>query len=1304
MGEVYSLTVTRFSESATTTHTVVIQALPGSNTISGNQSLPLPGRPAALSGSLPSGGTGSYSYSWESSINQTTWSGLGSGSQNLSPDSINQTTYYRRIVSSGSCPASTSNTVTVSVLSWQKVSLGYYHAVAIRSDGTLWSWGENSYGQLGLGDNTNRTAPVQIGSDSNWVSISAGDEFNMAIRANGTLWSWGHNYSGQLGLGTSGNQNLPVQVGTATNWVKVKAGREFCLGIQSDGTLWSWGNNQMGQLGTGNTQYRNAPGQVGSATDWVDVSAADFHSIAIRSNGTLWSWGDNGNGQLGLGDYANRNTPTQIGSGTNWAKISSRTRQNFAIRTDGTLWAWGEGGYYSLGNGNPNDQTSPVQIGSSSDWFNIIAGYYHTLAIKTNGTLFAWGMNNYGELGDTTNLDKITPIQIGTASNHVWAAAGRWYSAIIRTPGQTICTTGANDIGQLGNGTTVNQNYYTCDIGINPTPPLTLLTSNNSPVCAGQTLSLSANYTPGVTYFWAGPNGFTANTNNINLSNVTTAMSGVYTVTATLNSQSINSTESVTIDSPSVAISPSGTINTCAGNNTLLTASGASSYLWSNSSTSGTISVSSNGTYSVTGTDGNGCSTTSTLVTVQSYPVVSNNAISASQTLCAGLTPAGFTGSAPSGGDGVYAYQWESSGDNSAWAVISGASLQHYSAGLPSGNAYYRRIVSSGDCAASTSVAVSILLYNVIGDNTIGNDQTLCAAGVPANLTGSVPSGGDAAYAYLWQTSANNSTWGNFPGAMQNLTTTYVSATTYYRRVVNSSVCPSHTSGIVTVTLLVGQNDIAASQTIAYNSNPSLIMGLTNLNSPGYAWESSHNNYHWALIPGAGQPNYQPGTLIQHMWYRRKIAGPGCTDTIVSAPIKVTLNMVMDTALTANSNSPICTGSPVYLTAQGPANSVYQWFGPNGCTSAQQNPSFNMAIESLSGVYRVRITKPNGDTASVTVNVEVGSSLGNFQLLFNSPVCTGSTLILSASYLPRVNYSWSGPNGFTSASAVNNFPNAQPSLSGIYTLQATSPGCQSITRTLNVTVNPLLNPNPGSNGPVCAGNILTLTSAPFSGVTYSWTGPNGFSSVLQNPTITNVQTLNSGAYTITLSGLGCPSVTQTHSVLVNASIGNLSVSSNSPVCLGNSLVLSIPAYVNASYTWAGPNGFTGSNSNILNRTNAQTNFSGTYSLTAVIPGCGSVSRVSSVTVLPSITATVGSNSPRCRGQILNLNASTLTGATYSWTGQMALHQPFRIPASAMLRFLSQVCIPLLLVCLVVGAVFLPRMYPSTSRFIARLVE
>lgn len=223
------------------------------------------------------------------------------------------------------------NTINVSspvqvgaLTNWNEVSSGYA-CFAIKTDGTLWSWGKNTAGQLGVNNTANSSSPVQVGALTTWYQVSgSGDFFCLAIKTDGTLWAWGSNNNGQLGLGDIVNRSSPVQVGSLTTWANVSAGSNFnfCAAIKTDGTIWSWGDNTFGQLGQSDTVSRSSPVQVGALTNWEIVSATETNGCrAIKTDGTLWSWGANGSGQLGLGNTINRSSPVQIGSLTTWAAV-----------------------------------------------------------------------------------------------------------------------------------------------------------------------------------------------------------------------------------------------------------------------------------------------------------------------------------------------------------------------------------------------------------------------------------------------------------------------------------------------------------------------------------------------------------------------------------------------------------------------------------------------------------------------------------------------------------------------------------------------------------------------------------------------------------------------------------------------------------------------------------------------------------------------------------------------------------------------------------------------------------------------
>ena len=183
----------------------------------------------------------------------------------------------------------------------------------------LWAWGNNASGQLGLGNTTDRSSPVQVGTGTDWASVDAGDAHTMAIKTTGTLWAWGNNTSGRLGLGNTTNRSSPVQVGTDTDWASASGGATHTLAIKTTGTLWAWGNNAYGRLGLGDFISRLSPVQVGTDTDWESVSAGALgHTIAKKTNGSIWSWGNRSDGQGAIPFQKTYTSPVQIGIASNW--------------------------------------------------------------------------------------------------------------------------------------------------------------------------------------------------------------------------------------------------------------------------------------------------------------------------------------------------------------------------------------------------------------------------------------------------------------------------------------------------------------------------------------------------------------------------------------------------------------------------------------------------------------------------------------------------------------------------------------------------------------------------------------------------------------------------------------------------------------------------------------------------------------------------------------------------------------------------------------------------------------------------
>ena len=315
---------------------------------------------------------------------------------------------------------------------WANVSMGGDFVAAIKTDGTLWSWGRGVEGQLGNGGVSNFSSPVQtVAGGFNWSSVSSGSGFSAAIKTDGTLWTWGTNYRGLLGDNTTTSRSSPVQtVAGGTNWASVSAGKNAVAAIKTDGTLWAWGSNEFGQLGRNDIVHRSSPIQtVAGGSNWRNVSFTAIACAAIKTDGTLWAWGYNqAVAQLGDNTMIHRSSPVQtVAGGTNWSKVSGGGYHFAAIKTDGTLWTWGYNAYAQIGDNTLNtNRSSPVQtVASGSNWSDVTASYGNTAAIKTDGTLWVWGRNSLGQLGDNTIINRSSPIQtIAGGTNWVKAVGG----------------------------------------------------------------------------------------------------------------------------------------------------------------------------------------------------------------------------------------------------------------------------------------------------------------------------------------------------------------------------------------------------------------------------------------------------------------------------------------------------------------------------------------------------------------------------------------------------------------------------------------------------------------------------------------------------------------------------------------------------------------------------------------------------------------------------------------------------------------------------------------------------------------
>ena len=324
---------------------------------------------------------------------------------------------------------------------WKQVFTRNYQCYGIKTDGTLWCWGKNYYGNLGDNTIVDKSSPVQtVTFGTNWVQVSSGYALTAAVKTNGTLWLWGLNTYGTLGDNTTTHRSSPVQtVAFGNNWKQVACSDYHVSSIKTDGTLWSWGFNLHGQLGDNTTTYRSSPVQtVAFGSNWKQVSCGPYVTVGLKTDGTLWSWGYNLYGQLGDNTTASKSSPVQtVTYGTNWKNIALNCGYHVAaIKTDGTLWSWGDNTYGGLGDNTRTNRSSPVQtVTFANNWKQVCCGYNGiTLAIKSDGTLWAWGYNQvFGLLADGTLNDKSSPVQtIAGGTNWKQAIVGFYNCAAIQ--------------------------------------------------------------------------------------------------------------------------------------------------------------------------------------------------------------------------------------------------------------------------------------------------------------------------------------------------------------------------------------------------------------------------------------------------------------------------------------------------------------------------------------------------------------------------------------------------------------------------------------------------------------------------------------------------------------------------------------------------------------------------------------------------------------------------------------------------------------------------------------------------------
>lgn len=367
---------------------------------------------------------------------------------------------------------------------------GWLFRAATGAGGSLYAWGSNSSGELGQGNTTNRSSPVQVGALTSWTDASIANHA-IAIQSSGSLWAWGFGSGGRLGDGTTTGKSSPVQIGSLTNWDTAQAQYNGTLALKTDGTLWSWGLGTFGRLGDGTSVAKSSPVQIGALTSWTKIgygSASYYNGHAIRSGNTLWAWGYGGpsytdsygtvlNYPYPTVNQTNYSSPVQVSSAISWAAVSTGTDHALALTTGGALYAWGTNIFYQCGRSDLNNpyyykvvpDASECGGGGSATFYAKYDAYvdlanfpnlYNISTSSCESPVNGVTATVVNTIANTELWGFSSPVQVGTDTNWAQVAAGLYHSAAIKTTG-ALWMWGYNVYGQCGTGNTTNQSAPT---------------------------------------------------------------------------------------------------------------------------------------------------------------------------------------------------------------------------------------------------------------------------------------------------------------------------------------------------------------------------------------------------------------------------------------------------------------------------------------------------------------------------------------------------------------------------------------------------------------------------------------------------------------------------------------------------------------------------------------------------------------------------------------------------------------------------------------------------------------------------
>lgn len=945
-------------------------------------------------------------------------------------------------------------------------------------------------------------------------------------------------------------------------------------------------------------------------------------------------------------------------------------------------------------NGITQSTLSLTAIGGSITISNLSAGNYNNFELSLNGC--------EAEYQNPIILtDPPTPVTPSVSSNSPICVGQTLNLFATGTTGVIYNWTGPNSFSStlqnpsITNAQIINAGAYTVTATLNncvSTPsslivvinpiPSSPIASSNSPICDNSTLDLFASNVTGAIYTWSGPNSFSSSLQNPSITNVSFINAGTYSVTAAVNGCTSAAASTTVIVNPVPVISGFTFSNptTCGGSNGSITINGLTpntSYiinydqnaipqapltLATSSTGSITISNLSTGTYTNITATLLGCASLPIGPIILSNPAAplpptigSNSPICVGQTL--NLTATGATG---------VTYAW--TGSNSFSSSLQNPSITNAQA-INSGT-YSVTATLNGCTSAASSITVVV---NPIPAAPITSSNSPICAGSTLNLFASTIT--NAVYSWIGPNS--------FGTAIQNpsITNTTITASGNYTVTasVNGCVSPSSSTAVVVNPIPTISNISFTNPTTCGGTNGTITINGVN-NNTTYLINYSKNSIAQSPISLTSSTT---GTitisgLSAGVYSNFIISLNGCNSLPGNS---VTLSDPLPpSAPIVSSNSPVCEGSTINLTASIIANATYNWTGPNSYASTNQNPSIINAQLINSGVYSVTVTVNNCISIPATTNVVVNPLPIISSTSFTNPTtCNGNDgtitiigAIANTSY--TINYSKNNiaqtptiqTSSGTGTLVISNLS------AGVYSnIVITLNGCNSLAAgpiTLSDPIAPAA-PIVSNNSPICSGATLNLTASTIAGGIYNWIGPSSFSSTIQNPTITNAQTSNSGVYSVTVTVNNCISAVATTNVVVNQTPSAPVLSSNSPVCTGNTINLNAVNVTGGNLAWSGPNSFSSTlqNPTINNVSNIN---AGIYTATVTVNNCISPAATTTVVInpTPNIDSATFINPTICagtNGSIILYGLTANSSYTLSYSKNGAAQTPVTITTNGL---------------------------------------